>query len=55
MRPIHKVHPEGIPHPFKAYTLCGKMVRFGGIEHKERQATCKTCLKVKDAPKKGTE
>lgn len=46
MRPIHKSHPNGSPHPFKGATLCGKMVRFGGLEHDDRIATCKTCLKI---------
>lgn len=48
-RPIHLTHPNGNPHPFKSNTLCGKLVRFGGIEIEvERPATCKTCLRIKE-------
>lgn len=47
MRAIHFPHPNGNPHPFKFSTLCGKMVRFGGLAiENERPATCKTCLKI---------
>jgi hypothetical protein len=53
-RPIHIPHPNGHPHPFKCATLCGKLVRFGGIRIlksddgllNERPATCKTCLQI---------
>lgn len=44
-RAIHALGP-GQPHPFKAGTLCGKLVRFGGLECKGRPVTCKTCLKM---------
>lgn len=51
-RPIHANHPQGIPHPFKGATLCGLLVRFGGLECAGRPATCKNCLKRqrKDTP-----
>lgn len=46
-RPIHRCSPNGVPHPFKALTLCGLMVRFGGIEIKdERPMTCKRCRAI---------
>lgn len=44
-RVIHANGPGG-PHPFKGGTLCGKMVRFGGLETEGRPTTCKTCLKI---------
>lgn len=48
-RVIHGTHPNGQPHPFKANTLCGKLVRFGGIEiPDERPVTCKNCLKIQE-------
>lgn len=46
-RPIHESHPNGSPHPLKASTLCGKMVRFGGMAFDLREVTCKNCLKIK--------
>lgn len=45
-RVIHKPHPNGQPHPFKFTSLCGKLIRFGGIEMSDRIATCKPCLKI---------
>lgn len=45
-RPIHASHPNGQPHPLKSSTLCGKLVRFGGMETPTRQVTCKVCLKI---------
>jgi hypothetical protein len=54
-RPIHKPHPNGQAHPFKALTLCGRMVRFGGFEilgdeegDGPRPATCKPCLTISE-------
>lgn len=48
-RPIHVVHPNGQPHPFKSHTLCGKLIRWGGLEiPEERPATCKSCLKIQE-------
>ena len=45
-RVIHAVNKtDGCSHPFKAYTLCKRMVRFGGIETPNRKVTCKQCLK----------
>lgn len=47
MRVIHVPHPNGSPHPLKFTSLCGKLIRFGGIEIEgERPATCKACLKI---------
>jgi len=46
---IHLSHPNGSAHPFKAATLCGVMVRFGGMAVRgEREATCKKCLKINE-------
>ena len=46
--PIHANHPNSSPHPFKGLSLCGKMIRFGGLEiENTRPATCKKCLEVK--------
>lgn len=46
VRIIHKPNPAGAPHPFKFVSVCGKLVRFGGLEiDGERPATCKLCLK----------
>lgn len=47
-RPIHAPHPSrGFLHPFKIATLCGKAVRFGGIEiPNDRTVSCKICLKI---------
>lgn len=44
-RVIHVSGP-GSPHPFKGWTLCGRLVRFGGLEADRRPATCKSCLKI---------
>jgi hypothetical protein len=44
-RVIH-AHGPGQLHPFKGATLCGKLVRFGGLETEGRPVTCKTCLMV---------
>lgn len=46
-RVIHVGHPNGAAHPFKASTLCGKLVRFGGMETDKRKPTCKVCVKIK--------
>lgn len=47
-RPIHAVSPKGYAHPYKALTLCGKLVPFGGLEVRgERAVTCKLCLKMR--------
>lgn len=40
----HFPHPNSKEaHPFKALTLCGKMVRFGGFGG---ETTCKVCIKI---------
>jgi hypothetical protein len=44
-RVIHADGPHS-PHPFKRGTLCGKLVRFGGLEAEARPVTCKICLKL---------
>jgi hypothetical protein len=44
-RVIHASGP-GSPHPFKGGTLCGRMVRFGGLEAEGRPPTCKTCIRT---------
>lgn len=46
---------QGTPHPFKGGTLCGKMVRLGGLEFPGRPATCKTCLKIAPLAKEFNE
>lgn len=46
-RPIHAPHPNGQLHPLKFTSLCGKLVRFGGLAIEgERSVTCKVCLKI---------
>lgn len=47
-RPIHDVHPNGQGHPFKFLSLCGKLIRFGGITTEDRPVTCKKCLKTQE-------
>lgn len=43
----HASHPNGgSPHPFKAATLCGFMVRFGQFAYDDEKVDCKKCLKV---------
>lgn len=52
-RPIHATHPtEEYAHPFKAWTLCRRLVRFGGIEYEGRIVTCKLCLRISENEKK---
>lgn len=46
-RAIHEPHPNGMAHPLKFSSLCGKLIRFGGIRiDGERPVTCKKCLKI---------
>lgn len=46
---IHASHPNGLAHPFKFTTLCGKLVRFASSEIPgERPVTCKNCKTIQE-------